>query len=179
VAFGRPPGYRGSYKQWEEGGVAPQVVFEVLSPSNTREEMQDKFEWYEKYGVREYYLIDPYKNHVLGWAHRNDRLQPVYPIDDFRSPLLGIRFEENGEVKIFAPDGREFRTREERVAEIQEELRKTATAFEEERERAIEERKRADDATVRAGQEQAAKEALMAKLRELGMNPDDILKPTG
>ena len=36
VAFGRPPGHRGSYKQWEEGGVAPQVVFEVLSPSNTR-----------------------------------------------------------------------------------------------------------------------------------------------
>jgi hypothetical protein len=25
VAFGRPQGYRGSYKQWEEGGVAPQA----------------------------------------------------------------------------------------------------------------------------------------------------------
>src|SRR5262245_45803750 len=34
VAFGRPRGDRGSYKQWEEGGVAPQVVFEVLSPNN-------------------------------------------------------------------------------------------------------------------------------------------------
>ncbi len=33
VVFGRPPGYRGSYKQWEEGGIAPQVVFEVLSPN--------------------------------------------------------------------------------------------------------------------------------------------------
>src|SRR5271165_869939 len=29
VAFGRPKGYRGSYKQWVEGGIAPQVVFEV------------------------------------------------------------------------------------------------------------------------------------------------------
>src|SRR5260370_41042771 len=27
VAFGRPKGDRGSYKQWEEGDVAPQVVF--------------------------------------------------------------------------------------------------------------------------------------------------------
>ena len=27
VVFGRPKGYRGSYKQWEEGGIAPQVVF--------------------------------------------------------------------------------------------------------------------------------------------------------
>ena len=24
VAFGRPKGYRGSYRQWQEGGVAPQ-----------------------------------------------------------------------------------------------------------------------------------------------------------
>lgn len=31
VAFGRPAGYRGSYRQWEEPGVAPQVVFEILS----------------------------------------------------------------------------------------------------------------------------------------------------
>jgi Uma2 family endonuclease len=34
VAFGRPKGRRGSYRQWEENGIAPQVVFEVLSPSN-------------------------------------------------------------------------------------------------------------------------------------------------
>ena len=34
VAFGRPKGHRGSYKQWEEDGIAPQVVFEILSPGN-------------------------------------------------------------------------------------------------------------------------------------------------
>src|ERR1700740_1321724 len=39
VAFGRPKGRRGSYKQWEEDGVAPQVVFEVLSPGNRIPEM--------------------------------------------------------------------------------------------------------------------------------------------
>lgn len=32
VAFGRPKGDRGSYQVWNEGGVFPQVVFEVLSP---------------------------------------------------------------------------------------------------------------------------------------------------
>src|SRR5262245_60503187 len=32
VAFGRPKGHRGSYRQWLEDGLAPQVVFEVLSP---------------------------------------------------------------------------------------------------------------------------------------------------
>jgi len=29
VAFGRPKGYRGSYKQWVEGGIPPKVVFEI------------------------------------------------------------------------------------------------------------------------------------------------------
>src|SRR6266545_225356 len=39
VAFDRPKGYRGSYRQWEEGNVPPQVVFEVLSPGNRVPEM--------------------------------------------------------------------------------------------------------------------------------------------
>ncbi len=34
VVFGRPKGNRGSYQQWREEGIAPQVVFEVLSPGN-------------------------------------------------------------------------------------------------------------------------------------------------
>src|ERR687886_1873665 len=34
VVFGRPKGDRGSYKQWEEENIPPQVVFEILSPGN-------------------------------------------------------------------------------------------------------------------------------------------------
>ena len=52
-------GYRGCYKQWEEGGIAPQVVFEVLSPNNRPAEMGRKLEFYEQYGVDEYYIYDP------------------------------------------------------------------------------------------------------------------------
>jgi Uma2 family endonuclease len=32
IAFGRPKGNRGSYRQWVEGGISPQVVFEVIAP---------------------------------------------------------------------------------------------------------------------------------------------------
>src|SRR5258708_1922571 len=39
VAFGRPKGHRGSYKQWEEEGIPVTVAFEILSPSNTPLEM--------------------------------------------------------------------------------------------------------------------------------------------
>ena len=44
VIFGRPRGDRGSYKQWEEGGVAPQVVWEILSPSNRRAGVMEALE---------------------------------------------------------------------------------------------------------------------------------------
>ena len=187
VAFDRPPGYRGSYKQWEEGGVAPRVVFEVLSPGNTREEMRDKLKWYEKYGVGEYYLIDPYKDQLLGWFRNDDgRLESVVPMNDFVSPALGVRFEVNGEVKLFTPDGREFQSREDRIEGLSVELEKTAAAFEEERERAAiaereldDERRHAEQEKQRAEQERHAKEAFIAKLREMGVNPDDVLKPTG
>ena len=59
VAFGRPKGRRGSYKQWEEGDQAPHVVFEILSPSNSAQEMAGKREFYDRYGVEEYYVYDP------------------------------------------------------------------------------------------------------------------------
>ena len=53
VVFGRPKGDRGSYKQWEEDDIAPQVVFEILSPGNTQEEMDKKLLFYDRYGVEE------------------------------------------------------------------------------------------------------------------------------
>ena len=59
VVLGRPKGDRGSYRQWEEGGVAPQAVFEVLSPGNRAGEIDRKFQFYERYGVEEYYIYDP------------------------------------------------------------------------------------------------------------------------
>jgi Uma2 family endonuclease len=56
VVFGRPKGYRGSYQQWREDNIPPQVVFEILSPSNTMREMERKLLLYHSYGVEEYYL---------------------------------------------------------------------------------------------------------------------------
>ena len=74
VAQGRPKGYRGSYRQWLEEGIAPQVVFEVLSPGNTAKEMLEKLEFYEHYGVQEVYVIDPDANTVRGWRIVDQRL---------------------------------------------------------------------------------------------------------
>src|SRR5918997_7065103 len=67
VAFGRPKGDRGSYQQWVEDNIAPQVVFEILSPGNRLKEMTKKLQFYERYGVEEYYIYDPDEIELIGW----------------------------------------------------------------------------------------------------------------
>jgi Uma2 family endonuclease len=109
VAIGRPQGHRGCYKQWEEGGVCPQVVFEVLSPNNRFPEMVRKLKFYETHGVDEYYLYDPDHNLLDGWQRVGQTFQEIPNMADWVSPALGIRFDLSGsELKIFGPDGRPF-----------------------------------------------------------------------
>jgi Uma2 family endonuclease len=68
VVFGRPKGDRDSYRQWEEDNIAPQVVFEILSPSNTLTELLDKSLFYARYGVQEYYIYDPDRGELYGFV---------------------------------------------------------------------------------------------------------------
>lgn len=111
VVFGRPKGYRGSYMQWREGGVAPHVAFEVLSPGNRPLEMMRKFKFFEHYGVEEYYLYDPDRNELSGWIREGPELREIPDLDGWISPRLGIRFEpEPQTLRIFCPDGRPFVT---------------------------------------------------------------------
>jgi Uma2 family endonuclease len=111
VAFGRPKGYRGSYKQWEEGGIPPQVVFEILSPKNRPEEMDRKFDFYDLYDVEEYYVYDPYSADLEGYQRAKGELQPIEELDGWFSPRLGIRFDLTGnELVILRPDGQRFLT---------------------------------------------------------------------
>ena len=50
VVFGRPKGDLGSYQQWNEGNISPQVVFEILSPGNRPSEMLRKFRFEDRFG---------------------------------------------------------------------------------------------------------------------------------
>ncbi len=118
VAVGRPKGDRGSYKQWEEGDVAPQVVFEVLSPSNDPIEMADKFDWYERFGVEEYYIYDPDRNRLVIYVRRGEVLRRVHPANGHVSPRLKIRFQlTSPEMTVYRPDGRPFLTFDQLEAE--------------------------------------------------------------
>jgi Uma2 family endonuclease len=112
VALGRPKGHRGSYKQWEEENIAPQIAFEILSPGNRPDEMQAKLEFYEKYGIEEYYLYDPETFHFSGWIRDGAHLRLIDPIDGWISPRLKIRFEAPGDIEmaIYHPDNTPFKS---------------------------------------------------------------------
>ncbi len=114
VVFGRPKGHRGSYQQWKEGNIPLTVVFEILSPSNTITEMDDKYAFYEDHGVEEYYVFDPDHNRLMVFVRQGDVLRRVRPIEGFVSPRLGIHFEmSDGEMVVYGPDGSRFLTVEE------------------------------------------------------------------
>ena len=162
VAFGRPKGYRGSYKQWEEDGIAPQVDFEVLSPNNTVGEMVRKHEFYEKYGVEECYVYDPERVRLEGWIREEGRLREIAEISGWVSPRLQIRFEVAPEgLRVFGPDNRPFAT----YVELVEQREAEQGRAEAEHERAEQERLRAEAERERA-------ERLAARLRELGVESE-------
>jgi Uma2 family endonuclease len=157
VVFGRPKGNRGSYRQWEERDIPPQVVFEVLSPGNRAGDMERKFQFYERYGVEEYYIYDPDRGDLVGWRRVNEILEEVADMAGFQSPRLKIRFEPGegpDNLKIIGPDGERFLTYAELVKQRNAD-----------RQRAQEKARLAEEQTQRA-------DRLAAQLRELGIEPD-------
>lgn len=112
VAFGRPPGNRGSYREWDEDGVAPQVVAEVVSPSNSPAHLAEKLSWYDRFGVEEYWVLDPAEltdAPQVGWYRRqaSGRLVQQRWDQAVRSPRLGIGFRlVDRAIMPYGPDGR-------------------------------------------------------------------------
>jgi Uma2 family endonuclease len=109
VVFGRPPGERGSYLQWQEGNVPVTVVFEIISPSNTDEEMQGKEEFYDHHRVEEYFKYNPQTNRLTVFRRQGDVWVRVRRFENWVSPRLGVRFvlAEEG-LRVETPDGQPF-----------------------------------------------------------------------
>jgi Uma2 family endonuclease len=175
VAFGRPKGYRGSYMQWVEDGIAPQVVFEILSPGNRAGEITAKALFYKNHGVEEYYIFDPDEGEFAAF-HRDrttDTLEPVSADADgfWYSPRLGVRFTlSNGELVVLRPDGERFKTHTELMTERNAERERANRA--EERANVAEER--ANQAEDRATDAEAKAARLAERLRELGIDPNSL-----
>ncbi|QJW93024.1 Uma2 family endonuclease [Frigoriglobus tundricola] len=151
VAFGRPKGHRGSYKVFAEENVFPHVVFEVWSPSNTAERMEEKRRFYERYGAEEYYIVYPdFPAYAQGWFREAGALVRVTNMNGYVSPRLRIRFAVlRGSVAVFRPDGSPFLS----FVDLGALQQKTEESLTHERQRAA---------------------RLAARLRELGVDPDAV-----
>lgn len=157
VAFGRPRGHRGSYKVWEEDGVFPHVVFEVLGPSNTAGEMRAKRRFYFTHGAEEYYEFDPEAGTWLGFVLNPDTGLPdqIDEMDGHASPRLGMRFGFRPiDLVAFRPDGTRFLS----FQELNDQLVAG-------RQQVAAERQRAEHA-------QQENDRLRAMLRAAGIDPD-------
>ena len=164
--FGRPKGDRGSYIQYREEGIAPQIVFEILSPGNRAGEMRRKLAFYQQYGVEEYYILDPdFARHKGYLRSAEGVLEPVADLYGHVSPRSGIRFEMTsqmiGELRIVRPDGRRF--------EFYKDVFASRNAAEQQ---AAAERRDRQTAEEAIEVERREAERLRAKLRALGIDPD-------
>lgn len=155
VVFGRPKGRRGSYKQWLEDNIAPQVAFEILSPSNKDsrgiDSLDEKFAFYETYGIQEYYIYDPDALKLQGWQKQGDRLIEIPSMTNWVSPLLGICFDwvEGAELKLSRPDGQHFLSSVQLAQRLQQ-------------------------SEIELSLERNRSNRLAERLRALGIDPDDV-----
>ncbi len=171
VAFGTPKGRRSSYQQWNESGIAPQVVFEILSPSNTQDEMEKKLLFYDRHGVEEYYIYNPSNNQLRGWLRGQDGLDAIVLMENYVSPRLGIRFDLSGDqLQIYRSDGTRFFSYVE-ICQLLEEAQQRAELAET---TLAEERQRAELAETSLAEERRRSQILMERLREMGINPDEL-----
>ena len=169
VAFGRPKGDRGSYLQWLEENIVPQVAWEIVSPGNRAGQLTTKFQFYERYGVEEYYLYDPDNGDLNGWIRDGGKLKEIPQMNGWVSPRLGVRFElVDGELRLYGPDGKKFATYLELVEQRQRECL--------EKEKAQQEKEKAQQEKEKAQQEkeiaQQRAERLAAQLKSLGVDPE-------
>ncbi|MGK7924228.1 MAG: Uma2 family endonuclease [Spirulina sp.] len=178
VVLGRPKGDRGSYKQWEEENIPPQVAFEILSPGNKKKDMDTKFKFYQQHGIEEYYLYDPKKNRLQGWLRKGKKLEVIPQMEGWTSPRLGIKFSiAEGELVLFHPNGERFASYVEIVEQRDREREKTELQKQKadrEQKRADREKQRADREQKRADRAESDLQELRAKLQELNIDLDSL-----
>lgn len=69
----------------------PDLVVEVFSPGSIRYDRREKFEIYERYGIFEYWMIDPEEQYIEVYRRENEHFvrQGIYaPEETFTSTVL-------------------------------------------------------------------------------------------
>jgi Uma2 family endonuclease len=111
VVRGIPKGLRRKYLLWEEDGKVPCFVAELTSASTRREDLVAKKELYERLGVEEYLLFDPYGEYLKppfqGYRLADGRYRRMdfEPDGSLLSQALEVRIRvEDGRLRLLDPD---------------------------------------------------------------------------
>ncbi|MGB5592676.1 MAG: Uma2 family endonuclease [Crocosphaera sp.] len=162
---------RKSWVVWGEGGKYPNLIIEILSDSTANIDRTQKKSLYQNtFRTPEYFWFDPITLEFQGFTLLEGQYQPITPNEQeylWSKQLqlyLGV-FE--GKLRYFMVDGELVATPQEvalkeKLEKEQEKLAKEKTAAE-----LIKER-------LEKQQEKQRSERLAQKLRELGINPDEI-----
>jgi Uma2 family endonuclease len=151
VIFDVEPGGRDNYKIWEEGQI-PKVIFEMTSPGTRQQDLGFKKDLYAQLGVQEYWMFDP-KGEWIPEKLSGYQLQgeQYIPITDGQSMVLNLSLKVEDKLIGF------YRNDTGEKLPIPSELASALLATEQQLE-----------------QERREKERFAAKLRELGVNPDEL-----
>jgi Uma2 family endonuclease len=52
---------------------APDLIVEILSPNNSKHDVDTKFKLYEESGVQEYWIVEPSERYVLVYSLQNEK----------------------------------------------------------------------------------------------------------
>jgi Uma2 family endonuclease len=148
--------YREDIRSWRVGktGPAPHVVLEIASPETWKKDLREKPTLYAKMGVQEYFAYDPHwppllrstSSRLFGWFLSPGRVQSLSPGPDGR--LWSVQLDS-----FLVPDGNRLRFTDRHGSP----------------------RLTRDEALLTESEALLARtEALEEKLRELGVDPDQI-----
>lgn len=153
---------------WDEDGRYPDVIIELLSESTERADLGSKKQLYEqRFRTPEYFCVAPEVEQLHGWHLANSKYVPITPDERgwlwseqlrlWLGPWQGTYlFEEHTWPRFYHADGT--------LVLLPEEA---------ERQRAEVAEQRAEAAEQRAEQERQRAEQLAARLRALGIEPED------
>ncbi|MEB3358832.1 MAG: Uma2 family endonuclease [Synechococcales bacterium] len=164
VVLGTEKRPRNSWVVWHEGGLYPHVIIELLSDSTAKVDRGLKKEIYQDiFRTPDYFWFHPDTLEFEGFHLADGVYQPLSPNEQgwrWSQQLqlyLGIY---ESQLRFFTAEGVLVPTPEE--------------SAEAERQRAEAEHQRAEAERQRAEAERQRNERFAARLRELGVNPDDL-----
>ena len=175
VVRGVAPGFRASYRIWEERRP-PAFVLEVASRSTAKKDATKKKDLYERWGVREYWLYDPrgglHEPRLQGfvWVEGKYRGLPDRELASgglaVSSWLLGLELRlEEGQLRLWDVETERYLATPDEDREGREVAEERAEQAQE-RAAAAEDQAQAEAAARRAAEDQAQAEAAARRAAE-------------